>query len=126
MKNCRLSEDELLDKSHLPVLMIMNMISEKRFLTVLEAISKGNGFGEEYGACTLPDDLDEFDKANGEELAGVEFGLYSGEEIVIDFQTFYHYLKIICDRFLKTNSEQTNIVNALLMDYTNRFLVKSS
>ncbi len=126
MKNCRLNEDELLDKSHLPVLMVINMISEKRFLTVLEAISKGNGFGEEYGACTLPDDLDEFDKANGEELNGVEFGLYSGEEIVIDFQTFYHYLKIICDKFLKTNSEHTNIVNAFLMDYTNRFLVKSS
>lgn len=126
MKNCRLNEDELLDKSHLPVLMIMNMISEKRFLIVLEAISKGNGFGEDYGVCTFPDDLDEFDKANGEELDGVEFGLYSGGEIVIDFQTFYHYLKIICAKFLKTNSEQTNRVNALLKDYTNRFLVKSS
>ena len=126
MKNCRLNEDELLDKSHVPVLMIMNMISEKRFLTVLEAISKGNGFGEEYGVCTLPDDLDEFDKANGEELDGVEFGLYSGEEIVIDFQTFYYYLKIISDKYLKTNFEQTQIVNAFLVDYTNKFLVKSS
>lgn len=122
MKNCRLNEDELLDKSHIPVLMIMNMISEKRFLKVLEAISRGNGFGEECGACTLPDDLDEFDKANGEELDGVEFGLYSGEEIVIDFETFYYYLKIICDKFLKINAEQTNIVNAFLTDYTNRFL----
>ena len=126
MNNCRLNEDELLDKSHLPVLMIMNMIGEKRFLTVLEAISKGNGFGEDYGACTLPDDLDEFDKANGEELDGVEFGLYSGEEIVIDFQTFYYYLKILCDKYLEINFEQTNIVNAFLMDYANRFLVKSS
>lgn len=126
MKNFRLNEDELLDKSHLPVLMIMNMISEKRFLTVLEAISKGNGFGEEYGACTLPDDLDEFDKANGEELDGVEFGLYSGEEIVIDFQTFYYYLKIACDKYLKNNLEQTSIVNGFLMDYTNKFLVRSS
>ena len=126
MKNCRLNEDELLDKSHLPVLMIMNMVSEKRFLIVLEAISKGNGFGEEYGVCTFPDDLDEFDKVNGEELVGVEFGLYSGEEIVIDFKTFYYYLKIICAKFLKTHSEQANIVHAFLKDYTNRFLVQSS
>mgnify|MGYP003313536049 CR=1 FL=1 len=123
MKKCRLNEDELLDKSHLPVLLIMNMISETRFLVVLEAISKGNGFGEDYGVCTFPDDLDEFDKANGEELDGVEFGLYSGGEIVIDFKTFYHYLVIICTKFLKTNSEHTNRVNALLKDYTNRFLV---
>lgn len=125
MKNYRLNEEELLDKSHLPVLMIMNMISEKRFLTVLEAISKGNGFGEEYGACTLPEDLDEFDKANGEELDGVEFGLYNGEEIVIDFQTFYYYLKIVCDKYLKTNFEQTDIVNTFLNNYTSRYLIES-
>lgn len=126
MKECRLNEDELIDKSHLPVLMIMNMISKKRFLTVLEAISKGNGFGEEYGVCTFPDDLDEFDKVNGEELDGVEFGLYSGEVIVIDFQTFYHYLKIICAKFLKIHPEQTDIVHALLRNYTNRFLARSA
>ncbi len=125
MTNCKLHEDELLDNSHFPVLEVMNMISEKRFLSVLEAISKGNGFGEEYGVCTFPDDLDEFDKANGEELDGVEFGLYSGGEIVIDFQTFYYYLKIICAKFLTTHSEETNIVNALLKGYKNKFLVKS-
>ena len=61
----KLNEDDLLKKSHLPVVLIFNMVSEKKFLSVIEALSKGNGFGEEYGACTLPDDLDEFDKANG-------------------------------------------------------------
>lgn len=86
MKSCSLNEDELLDKTHLPVLMVMNMVSESRFLSVLRDISQGIGFGEEYGACTLPDDLDGFDKANGEELDGVEFGLYSGEEVVVDYQ----------------------------------------
>lgn len=126
MKNFRLNEKELLDKSHLPILMIINMIDEKRFLTVLEAISKGNGFGEEYGACTLPDDLDEFDKANGEALDGVEFGLYNGEEVVIDFQTFYYYLKIICDRYIKENFEQANIVNGFLVDYSKKFLSKNN
>ena len=45
MKDCRLNEEVLLDKSHLPVLMILNMIDERRFLGVLEAISKGIGFG---------------------------------------------------------------------------------
>lgn len=126
MKNCRLNENELLDKSHLPVLMILNMIDEKRFLTVLEAVSKGNGFGEEYGVCTLPDDLDESDKANGEELDGVEFGLYNGEEVVIDFKTFYYYLNIICDKYIKKNFKETDIVNRFLMDYSKKFLVLNS
>jgi hypothetical protein len=125
MKNYRLNEDEILYKNHLPVLMVMNMISEKRFLGVLEAISRGTGFGEEYGVCTMPHDLDEFDKSNGEELDGVEFSMYSGEEVVIDFQTFYYYLKIICDKYIKENTEQTNIVKELLMTYSNRFLIEN-
>ena len=126
MKSCRLNEDELLDKSHLPVLMVLNMISEKRFLGVLESISKGTGFGEEYGACTFSDDLDEFDKANGVELDGVEFGLYSGEEVVIDYQTFYFYLKTLCDKYIKKNLEHADIVKGFLTDYSNKFLNNSN
>ncbi|MBR4831208.1 MAG: hypothetical protein IKZ97_01115 [Butyrivibrio sp.] len=100
MKYCRLNEEDLLDKSHLPVMMVINMVSEDRFLSVLEGLSAGYGFGEEYGACTLPDDLDDFDRANGEKLHGAEFGLHSGEEITIDFKTLYYYLKILCERYI--------------------------
>ena len=118
--NCRLGMNELLDDSHMPVLMVMNMVKEKRFLEVLKALSKGNGFGEEYGACTLPEDLDDFDKANGEDLDGAEFALYSGEEVVIDFKTLYYYLKILCD--VKYHMEQADIVNGLLDDFSDKYL----
>ena len=97
MKVYRLTEEELLSKNHMPVLMILNAINEDRYLEVLESISKGTGFGEENGACTFPDDLDEFDKANGVELEGVEFGLAG-------------------------NLRQAAIVKKLLSDYTNNFL----
>ncbi len=120
--NCRLGMNELLDDSHMPVLMVMNMVKEKRFLEVLKALSKGNGFGEEYGACTLPEDLDDFDKANGEDLDGAEFALYSGEEVVIDFKTLYYYLKILCDKYVKYHMEQTDIVNGLLDDFSDKYL----
>lgn len=122
MESCRLNEEELLDKSHLPVLLVMNMISEKRFLEVLKAISQGVGFGEENGACTLPGDLDEFDKVNEVEINGVEFGLYSGMEIVIDFQTFYYYLKILCDKYVEKNAKYAKLVKGLLEDYSNSFM----
>ena len=120
--NCRLGMNELLDDSHMPVLMVMNMVKEKRFLEVLKALSKGNGFGEEYGACTLPEDLDDFDKANGEDLGGAEFALYSGEEVVIDFKTLYYYLKILCDKYVKDHMEQADIVNGLLDDFSDKYL----
>lgn len=122
LKNFRLNEDELLDESHLPVLIVMNMISENRFLKILESVSKGIGFGEEYGACTMPYDLDEFDKSNGGELDGVEFGLHNGDEIVVDFQSFYYYLKIMCEKYIKINSEHSNVIIKYLEEYSHNFL----
>ncbi|MCI8527145.1 MAG: hypothetical protein HFF17_14835 [Oscillospiraceae bacterium] len=122
MNAYRLATDELLDKSHMPVLMILNAIDEKRFLAVLESISKGIGFGEENGVCTFPNDLDEFDKANGIELDGVEFGLYSGETVIISYRTLYHYLKILSDNYVSKNSEQADAVKNLLSDYLSSFV----
>ena len=122
MKVYRLTEEELLSKNHMPVLMILNAINEDRYLEVLESISKGTGFGEENGACTFPDDLDEFDKANGVELEGVEFGLYSGESVIIDYRTFYYYIKILSAKYIAGNLRQGAIVKKLLSDYTNNFL----
>ena len=123
MSKIKLNEDELISRSHLPVMLIMNMVSEERFLSVIEALSKGNGFGEEYGACTLPDDLDEFDKANGEELDGAEFALYNGEAVIIDFSTLYYYLKILCDRYVNINIEQAKNINLYLSDFKKRFSI---
>ena len=122
----KLSEEELLDKSHLPVMMVMNMIDESRFLRVLESVSHGIGFGEEEGVCTMPDDLDEFDKANGEVLEGVEFALYSGQEVVIDFNIFYTYLKIICEKYVENHEEQKKKIEILLSEYERRFVLNNS
>lgn len=38
-------------------------------------------------------DLDEYDIANGDSFEGVEFVLYSGDEVIINYQTLYHYFK---------------------------------
>lgn len=122
MKGYGLEEKELLDENHFPVLIVLNMISEKRFLGILEAISQGIGFGEEYGACTMPDDMDDYDKSNGECLEGIEFGLHSGEEVVIDYLTFYYYLTIISEKYIKRHVNHEIIVKGFLKDYTNKFL----
>ncbi|MDE7253481.1 MAG: hypothetical protein K2O32_11140 [Acetatifactor sp.] len=121
-----LEEKELLDESHMPVLLVLNMIREEKFLETLEAVSQGTGFGAEFGACIMPDDLDEFDKANGEEFDGVEFGTHDGDEVVIDYSTFYYYLCIICNHYLRWNVDKTDIVKGYLLDYYNRFTLTES
>ena len=43
-------------------------------------------------------------------------------EVVIDYQTLYYYLKILCDKYIEKNLAHTDIVKRFLADYTNKFL----
>lgn len=121
MKAFRLIEKDLLSDSHFPVRVVFNAISDSRFLRVLEGISNGRGFGENFGACVFPDDLDEQDIEEGGTLVGVEFGLHNGEEIVLDYQTFYYYLRKVCDVFFQEHSDEKNTVTYLLKKFRERY-----
>ena len=81
------------------------------------------GFGERYGACTFPGDLDEFDIANGEGFEGVEFGFNSGEEIVLDYQTFYYYLKRVCANYIRSYPETSDELQECIKRYQINFNV---
>lgn len=49
----------------------------------------GIGQGIEVAVCLFLDDAE-----------GVEFSLHSGEEIVVDYSTFYWYLNKACERYV--------------------------
>ncbi|WP_088816095.1 MULTISPECIES: hypothetical protein [Listeria] len=68
----KLKDSELLEKSHFPLQLFFNMVTE------------GTGFGENYGAFTFPGDLDDFDIANGEGFEEVELP-YKGYTKIEDF-----------------------------------------
>ncbi|MBC1529079.1 hypothetical protein HCJ07_01760 [Listeria booriae] len=122
MKNeTRLKDADLLDSSHYPVQAVFNMISDSRFTKIIGYISEGIGFGEEYGACTFPGDLDEYDIANGEGFDGVEFGLHSGEEIILDYQTLYIYLNKACENYIEKHPEANTQIQEYLEKYKKKY-----
>ena len=123
MKRLRkLNENDLLNKSHFPVQALFNELYEEEFLdTVVSYISKGHGFGAEYGSCVFPNDLDEYEIATRGTFDGVEFGLHNGEEILLDYDTFYRYLKIVCERYLDDNPEDVEALNAALKIFNESF-----
>ena len=113
----RIEDTELLNKSHFPVKALFDMVSDARFIKVIEGISKGVGFGENYGACVFWDDLDEHDKENIERYEGAEFGLNNGEEITIGHQDLFYYLKIVCEKYCKEFPENSQRINMILKNY---------
>lgn len=120
-KNFKLVPEDLLEENHYPVQIVFNALSNSRFISVLEGISNGHGFGEDYGACVFPDDLDEYDILTDGLFDGVEFGLHSGKEILLDYQTFYYYLKKVCDSYLVEHTEDNDRVKTLLEKCRKRY-----
>jgi len=117
----RIREDQLLNKNHLPVKIIFDEIKNEQFLDTIKVVCNGEGFGVELGTCLFPDDLDAYDIAQGNGFIGVEFGLYSGEEIVITYQEFYIYLEIVCTSFLKDFPDNRNFIDIKISEYKKRF-----
>lgn len=122
--NFRIETKELLDKSHFPVKGLFDMVSDSRFIEVLEGLSKGEGFGENYGACVFWNDLDDYDKENTPGYEGAEFGLHDGEEITIGYEDLFYYLTIIGGKYCEKFPEQTKKINQILSDCKIRYQIK--
>lgn len=120
----RIKENQLISESHFPLKIIFNEIENERFLNVIKVVCNGEGFGVEAGACLFPNDLDAFDIAQGNGFVGVEFGLYSGEEIVITYKEFYFYLEIICESYLIDFPEEKEFVKEKLRNYRKLYSIK--
>lgn len=119
----RIEDNELLDKGHFPVKALFDMVSDSRFIEVIEGVSKGMGFGENYGACVFWEDLDDYDKENTPQYEGCEFGLHNGEEVVIGYRELFYYLTIICKKYCEKFPEKEKKVNAILNEYKLKYRI---
>ena len=82
-KDFRIYDHELLSDAHFHVKVLFDMVQDWHFKDIIKSISYNKGFGENYGACAFWDDLDDYDKQNTPIYKGAEFGLHSGEEVII-------------------------------------------
>ena len=113
----RLLEKDMKNSKHFPVIAMFNMVRDTDFIKTLGWICVGQGFGLDYGACTFPNDQDEYDIITMGKLEGVEFGLHNGDEVVIDYATLYYYLKKVCEDYTDDYPNDKNVVNELLAKY---------
>ena len=117
----KLKEEELLKKEHIIVSSVFGILNDNDFIKTLEWVSKGYGFSYDYVGCTFPDDQDEYDIFTYGKLEGVEFWTHGGEEIVIDYNAFYYYLKKSCDWYVSIYPNDTETVNNLLANFRELF-----
>lgn len=108
-RDFRLFELDQLDSDHFPVIAFFNAISNSDFKDVVEQLSLGIGRGINAAVCTFPDDLD----PDEDMFDGVMFSLHN-EEVVVDYQTFFHYLKKACNFYLVDFPDDKDIIESYL------------
>lgn len=113
----RINNQELLSTTHFPVKMLFDMVTDERFKDTIKSISCNRGFGENYGACLFWNDLDDYDKQNMPMYEGAEFGLHSGETVIIDAKEVLYYLEVVCNKYCKKHPKDIEIMN----EYINQF-----
>lgn len=98
-----------------PMINYFISLSDKKFLKVLRCFSEGVGYGDEYHMCTFSSDLDPWDEDYFE--SGIEFLDGTGESditIIVDNDTFYKYLEIIANQYVKNYPDDKSEVEVLL------------
>ena len=117
----RIEDEEMLRESDFPATDVINMISGSFFVEAMEAVSKGIGFGVDFGGCSFWEDLDEYERTYIPYFDGVLFGLHDDEETVLSFEEFYYYLKIACEKYCKNHPQDAAKVMGSLETYRKRF-----
>lgn len=111
IKKLELQKDE-----HFPIYVFFNLIKESEFLEVCKSFSNGVGQGIEVAVCLFLEDT----AIEANKIRGVEFSLHSGEEIVVDYSTFYWYLNKACQRYAELHPAD----NEKIKEYLNVIKVK--
>lgn len=109
------SIDEWNDK-YFPVKAFFNEISDNAFVRVIEYLSKGIGHGLNVAYCTFIDDIEPDEEA----FEGVKFGIYE-DEIIINYDDVYHYMKEACISYVKGYPEDTETIKNLINDFCKKY-----
>jgi hypothetical protein len=100
-----------------PIQAFFNAISDHSFVETIANLLSGVGASFDEAHCEFPADLD----PDEEPFEGVRFALYD-DEVVVDLQTFRHYLELACIAYISENPSnlpkiETLMQNAILSSF---------
>ncbi|EME74172.1 ribonuclease toxin immunity protein CdiI [Bacillus sonorensis] len=105
----RILESQQIKESHFPITAFFNVLADSEFLEVIENLSKEVGTAINDVGCTFPCELE----PDEESFEGIEFGVID-EEVIVDYPTFYYYLRIACDSYISDFPQYKEKIESLL------------
>ena len=103
---------DIIDGSHIPAVIVINAISGDFLLKVLSLAANQVGFGDDFGGCSFPGELDPWEAPLPPNC--VECVLTDGRTALITFDEYYYYLEIYALSYIKYFPEQKEKIEELL------------
>ncbi|MCF0133139.1 MAG: hypothetical protein HUJ72_04670 [Blautia sp.] len=100
-----LTEEDMLNEKHFPVIALVNEACNSDILTFIQNLINRIGSGYNYTTCTFWDELDDYEKTVVPKYDGLFVETENGEETEISFTDLQHYLELAIERLSETNSQ---------------------
>jgi hypothetical protein len=118
----------MMDKKKTLVNYYFQVMGDERFLTILEKYANGEGYGIEHVWCVFADDYEEWEEDYfGDEGIAFYFdypAVEEDEEVILDYQSLYLYLRDIVSAYLKRHPEDELKTEKYIEKIKERFIVK--
>lgn len=92
------------------------MYEDGKFMKAMDLLSKKWTLNTDGAYCHFPD-MDSFDVEDHFEGVEIAIGYPPTEEdtVIVDENTFYHYVRLACERYLKLHPEDKEMIDSLLL-----------
>lgn len=92
------------------------MYKDGKFMELIELLSKKWTLNTDGAYCHFPD-MDSFDVEDHFKGVEIAIGYPPMEEdtVIVDENTFYHYVRLAGERYLKLHPENKEIIDSLLL-----------
>lgn len=92
----------------------------EEFPALVEALSRGEGYGGDEKGCIFWDELDEYDKVHERPF---EVECYAADSVSrLTYAEFYSYVEIACERYSQRFPAASEPLEESLCGYKKRFL----
>lgn len=101
------------------------VMGDEKFLTVLNHYANGEGYGVENIWCVFADDYETWEDDYFGDIGIAYYFDYPAvekdETVILDYETFFKYLKEACVEYLERNPENKKEVEGYLIEIKKRF-----
>ncbi len=107
MVNNYFNEDELLDKKHFPVYIVLNGAPDFFFPEEMRCLSMGVGFGNDAGDCSFWDDLDAEDQEKYGKFDGAIFSSwFLPQSAILNCTEILYYARLACKKYCEKHPKE--------------------